>query len=142
MSTEPLADLLHGNVIHTYTQADAVADGTLVAVDSATAKEAGFAVPVLLTAEAWADSVSWDDSVDARKGGFTGQAVAGRLWDVLYMTRLSALSAGAASRVTVSLYRVPGSGRGLLPREVTLVAHIGPADDGSTCIVIMMPDQD
>lgn len=142
MSTETLADLFDGNVIHTYSQADAVIDGTLVAVDSATAKEAGFACPVLFTAEAWADSVAWDDGVDARKSEFTGQSVAGRLWDVLYMTRLSARSAADASRVSVSLHRVPASGRGVLPREVTLVAHIGPADDGSPCIVIMLPDQD
>jgi len=46
------------DLIHSYTRAEALADGTLIDV-SETAREAGFRVPVALTRAAWFDCVAW-----------------------------------------------------------------------------------
>ena len=67
-----------GPPIHVYTRAEAVADEVLVDVTE-TAREAGFTVPVALTANVWADVQRLPKSglQDAR----------GRLWDLLWMSR-------------------------------------------------------
>jgi hypothetical protein len=63
------------DLIHRYSRADALADGVLIDV-SAVAWEAGFKVPVALTAAAWTKCV-------AVPPGVACQDEAGRLWDVL-----------------------------------------------------------
>ena len=79
-SNEPSAESFFGNVISTYTRAQAIEDGVLVDVGS-TANEAGFKWPVALTSAAWADCVAWTDD-DSQKQVHQDQS--GRLWDVLY----------------------------------------------------------
>ena len=51
-------DAVFGEVIFSYTRAEAIADGVLVDV-SETARETGFTVPVALTRAVWADAVAW-----------------------------------------------------------------------------------
>lgn len=88
-----------GDPVHVDSTARTVADGVLVPAGPMAA-EAGLPGTVLLTAAAWADCVAWDEADTARTG--CPQDQAGRLWDVLWMTR-SAL-AGGSDRVR--LYRV------------------------------------
>lgn len=79
---------------------------------SATASEAGFRVPVALTRAAWADCVRWDDR-DSDAQAFRFQ-----------------------------LYRIPRGGKGLRPRLVDLVCHIGPGDNGEPVSTITLPGED
>ena len=67
------------NVIYAYTRAQAIADGVLVDV-SKLAREAGFKIPVAVTAGVWAECV-------AVPKGILCQDETGRLWDVLMMLR-------------------------------------------------------
>ncbi len=66
-----------GEPIHVYTRAQALADGVLIDVTE-TAREAGFRVPVALTAAVWADV---REIPVAQKGI---QDPEGRLWDLLH----------------------------------------------------------
>jgi hypothetical protein len=126
---------LFGPVIHRYTRAQALADGVLV--DAAPlAAEAGFTVPVALTAEAWAHTVTWDEANTA------AQDETGRLWDVLTMTRLAAGRATPGqTRVIVQLIRVPNRKNATRPTPVLLHAHIGPGDHGEPVLTIMRPHE-
>lgn len=126
-------------VIHRYTREQALADGVLIAVPEAVAREAGFGCPVALTAAAWADCVTWTADDAKRKPRYL-QDEAGRLWDVLWMSRFAARGS-KGGRADVRLYRIPRPGRGSR-REVALVAAIGPGDCGERVITIMCPGED
>ncbi|WP_342770176.1 DUF6573 family protein [Xylanimonas allomyrinae] len=116
---------LFGEVIHAYTRAQAIEDGVLVDATE-TAREAGFAVPVALTAAAWADAVAWNH------GG--GQDEAGRLWDVLFMAAMTVrgVTDPTTTRVPVRLLRVPNTARARRATLTTLHLHSGPATTAST----------
>jgi len=124
--------------IHGYTRAQALADGVLVDV-TATAREAGFRVPVALTAAAWGKAVAWSEEDSARQ---TPQDEAGRLWDVLWMAYIAARRASGGCRVPFELYIVPRDGAGTRPRLTTLDMVIGPGDEGEPVITIMNPNED
>lgn len=136
MQTNTMNEIF-GEVIHTYTRADAIKDGALVDV-SETAVEAGFRVPVALTRAAWADCVEWAEADSQRQIYQNGD---GRLWDVLWMAFLSARRA-AHQAFTFELSRVPRGGSGMRPRSTRLVCHIGPGDEGEPVITIMLPGED
>jgi hypothetical protein len=128
------------DVIHAYSRAQAIADGVLVAVPDAIAREAGFRYPVAMTAAAWSDCVEWTDADNRRKD--TLQDETGRLWDVLFMARLAIRRAGDTDRVPVRLVRVPREGRGIRPRPVKLVAVCGPGDDAEPVLTLMFDGED
>lgn len=143
-----------GEPIHTYTRAQAIADGVLVDVTDREAggREAGLPWPVAMTARAFADTVAWvegpEGNVEARKP-YAGQSEAGRLWDVLMVARAFALRRACAqaqqrgaAAVSFTVYRVPATGRGIMPRPTTLVLRLGLGDDGSPVVTITLPDED
>lgn len=120
-------------VIHSYTRAEAIADGVLVDV-SEMAREAGFKFPVALTRVVYAKYVEAPE-------GMTGQDQQGRLWDILNMLRFAAAQSRGESEILFKLYvRVQKGDR--RPRLVTLKSVCGPNDDASPCITVMMPDED
>jgi hypothetical protein len=123
----------NAEVIYSYSRAQAIDDGVLVDV-SAMAKEAGFRYAVALTAAAWADCVAWPEN---RRGA--GQSETGRLWDVLWMTKLAIKGAGG-DRVSVSVLRVPAHGG--RPTLAALQAMVGPGDAWEPVITIMLPGED
>lgn len=125
------------NLIYTYSRADAIADGTLVDV-SKMAREAGFRIPVAMTAAAWADCVAWSDTDSERQ---TSQDEAGRQWDVLWMASLAARRA-QGEHCPFQLYRVPRGGCATRPRLTTMHLHIGPGDAGEPVITIQLPHED
>lgn len=139
--TEPTLTELFGPVIHSYSRAQAIADGMLVDVTK-TAKEAGFRYPVALTRAAWCDCVEWPESAAKRKRGRTIQDEAGRLWDVLWMAYVSIKrSRKNGSRLVYGVRRVPVEGRGHVPRLRLLRLEIGPGDTPDPVITIFLADE-
>tara|TARA_R100001143_G_scaffold62126_1_gene64604 strand:+ start:536 stop:955 length:420 start_codon:yes stop_codon:yes gene_type:complete len=131
-------DHFFGTPIHVYTRSQAIEDGVLVDVTHA-AHGAGFRIPVAMTAAAWADCVAWDESDTQRQ---TQQDQAGRLWDVVWMAIQAARRAGATQRIAFRLHRIPRDGCSVRPKLTSLHLHIGPGDDPSPVITILMPDED
>jgi len=78
-----------GKVIFAYTRTQAIADGIQVEVTK-TAQEAGIKFPVFLTRAVFENYV-------AVPSGVTGQDEAGRLWDLVWMTRYAIMRAGAGA---------------------------------------------
>jgi hypothetical protein len=138
MRSLPLAE--PDEIIHAYTRAQALADGTLTAADAESAREAGFVVPVALTSAVWEGCVAWNDGDNERQ---VPQDERGRLWDILHMARAAIRRGGRDSdRVTFDLRRVPRDGCTRTARPVQLVCAIGPGDQGEPVITIMEPHED
>ena len=86
-----------GEVIYSYTRAQAVADGVQVEVTK-TAQEAGIKFPVFLTRTVY-------DAFVTVPEGVTGQDEAGRLWDIVWMLRFAIMrSHGHTDRLPIALY--------------------------------------
>ncbi|MCG7872651.1 MAG: hypothetical protein JAZ11_11175 [Candidatus Thiodiazotropha lotti] len=133
------AESIFGDVIYTYTRAQAIEDGVLVDAGSM-AQEAGFKWPVALTSAVWEDCVAWTDD-DSRKKPFQDQS--GRLWDVLYMaSHAIRTSKDSGDRMMFQLYRVPRDGHSTEAVLVTLKLIVGPGDAGEPVITILLPDED
>lgn len=126
-----------GEPIHRYSRAQAIADGFLVDVTEL-AREAGFRVPVALTAAAWADCVAWGEEDNRRQ---TYQDEQGRLWDVLWMAHLAARRS-TGDLLTFQMHRVPRGNHGSRPRLTTLKLCIGPGDSGEPVITVLMRNED
>lgn len=128
---EPIAGF---RLIHSYSRAQALADGALV--DASTlAREAGIRFPVALTAAAWGDAVGMTPAAER-----AGNDEVGRLWDVAWMLRVAIgrAPAGATSiRFAVAVVR-----DGAEPSRVDLVAHVGPGDHAEPVITVMLPGED
>ena len=123
-----------GPAVYTYTRAQAVADGGQVEVTEVAA-EAGIRFPVFLTRAVYDAFVTVPASV-------TGQDEAGRLWDIVWMTRFAIIRARpGCDRLPVALYVRNDDVRS---RLVKLVAVCGPLDmdDPQPAITLMMPDED
>jgi hypothetical protein len=123
-----------GPIVYSYTRAQAVADGVQVEVTK-TAQEAGIKLPMFLTRAVYDAYVTVPPDV-------TGQDEAGRLWDVVWMTRFAILRARpGVDRVPVALY-VRNNNRAA--KLVKLIATCGPLDidDPAPAITVMMVDED
>ena len=121
-------------IVYSYTRAQAVADGVQVEV-SKVAAEAGIKFPMFLTRAVYDAYVTVPPDV-------SGQDEAGRLWDVVWMTRFGILRARpGVDRVPVALY-VRNDNRAA--KLVKLVATCGPLDidDPKPAITVMLPDED
>ena len=127
-------------VVHTYTRAEALADGVLVDA-STVAREAGFKVPVAITQAAWSDCVAWSEADSKRQ---THQDESGRLWDVLWMAFVAVRRSPSSKGPLLSyqLYRVPCGGKAQEAKLTTLELHIGPGDAGEPVITIGLPGED
>jgi len=117
---------LFGDIISSYSRAQAIEDGILVDVTE-TAKEAGIKYPVALTRAVFERCV-------ALSKWYRGlEDVQGRLWDVLSMFRFAArMNGGDTLRYSLMVSR----------RKVLLKAVIGPGDTPEPVITIMLPDED
>lgn len=138
MHDDLLKDDPFGELIYGFSRAQALEDGVLIDV-SDTAQEAGFKVPVAMTAAAWHQTVEWTDADSRRQ---TPQDEAGRLWDVVWMAYLAARRASGSCRVQFQLLVVPRGGVARRPRLMALVMQIGAGDDGEPVITLMLPHED
>ena len=142
MSGDTLADFF-GDVIHSYTRADAIRDGVLVELPAEICREAGIVVPVAVTAGVW-DLVAPDNL-----GEMPCQSVDGRLWDLLWMFTCTARASKGQHRSTIHFKCVflttrPAAGGVVLTEHqtATLRAACGPGDDNEPVITIMLPGED
>ncbi len=123
-----------GAVIYTYSRSQAVADGVQVDVTKV-AQEAGIQFPMFLTRAVFDQYVAVPPDV-------TGQDEAGRLHDVVWMTRFAILRARpGVDRLPVALY-VRNDNR--TARLVKLIATCGPLDldDPQPAITVMLVGED
>ena len=127
---------IFGEVISSYSRAQAIGDGCLVDV-SAVAKEAGIKFPVALTRAVFEDCVAWS-AEDSKRQAYQDES--GRLWDVIWMLRCAIKNGG--SEIKYSLYRIPKGGTGRKARLVTLKAICGPGDNAEPVITIMQLNED
>lgn len=138
-TTVSTANDLFGELIHSYSRAEAIEDGDLLDVTKE-AQETGFRYPVALTSAAFAHAVAMTDA--AKRAGNDPR---GRLHDVLYMllyamkTRTPTRTADGGQELLYNLYVVQKSTR---PTRTTLKAHIGPGDNLEPVITIMLPSED
>ena len=139
-SNEQSAESFFGDIISTYTRAQAIEDGVLIDVSSI-AKESGFNEwPVSMTAGAWADCVAWSDT-DCQTQVYQDQS--GRLYDVIFMAfQAICLSREVGDRLLFRLYRVPRDGRSTEAELTTLKLIVGPGDSGEPVITILLIDED
>jgi hypothetical protein len=121
-------------LIHAYTRSQAIADGFQIEATKI-AHEAGITFPFFLTRAVY-------DNYVAVPPGVTGQDEAGRLWDIVWMTRFAIRKARPDThRLPVALYVRNDNERA---RLIKLIAVCGPLDidDPQPAITVMMPDED
>jgi hypothetical protein len=121
-----------GEVISSYSRAQAIEDGVLVDV-SATAKEAGIKFPVVVTRGVWESYVAVPEGCEGI------QNEAGRLWDIVWMLRHAIRNSPKGSELTYQLSVVT---RPEHQELVTLRSVCGPGDDAEPVITVMLPDED
>ena len=123
-----------GEIIYTYTRAQAVADGVQVNVTK-TAQEAGIKFPMFLTRAVFDNYVAVPPDV-------TGQDEAGRLWDLVWMARFAILrSHGHTDRLPVALYVRNDNHRAKLVKLIAVCSALD-IDDPQPALTLMLPDED
>jgi len=140
-SIDSLSDIF-GEVIHSYTRAQAIDDGVLVDV-SEMAREAGFKFPVAVTQQLYAEVITPDP-----RSAEEGQSIEGRLWDALHMLHMAIK--GVLPTKTI---QGPGPGQTTLyqcyfimkrrqRKLLTLKAVCGPSDNMEPTITLMGQHED
>ena len=138
IKTDPVTELF-GEVISTYSRAQAIEDGVLVDVGEM-AIEAGFRILVALTSAAWSDCVVWSDA-DSERQVYQDQS--GRLFDVLYMAHHAIRSSrSGGDRLTFELYRVLRDGKSTKAAITTLKLIVSPGDQGEPVVTILLSEED
>lgn len=123
-----------GNVIFSYTRAQALADGVLVDVTEL-AKEAGFSIPVAITAAVNAE-VFTPTEEDAER---YGQSPEGRLWDMFNVLRFGIRTCDPGTDILLFTVLIMQDGS---LDEVQLKAIVGPGDNAEPVMTIMYPYED
>lgn len=132
------------DLVYAYTRKQAIEDGVLINLEMA--NEAGWKVPVAITAQAYAEAIQWDEEDTKYTGKI--QDTKGRTWDCLYMAFMGAKlhirrqergDDVDPSRFTFRLYRVPRIG-GSAILELDCMVH--PGDEGECVATIMLPWED
>ena len=129
---------LFGEVIYSYTRAQAIEDGGLVDV-SDMAKQSGFKIPVAVTRAVWDQYIEWTDEDDDKQ---TIQDQSGRLWDVLWMLYVACKRNKNESYTFYGLHVIPRDGSSKSPTLVKLKSVICGGDEGEPVITIMLPNED
>jgi len=123
-------DPIFGEVIYSYTRAQAIEDGVLVDVTQM-AKQAGFTCSTVVTESLWA-------TINEIPSNFAWESVNGRLWDVLWMARTAAGMKHNRGQQRIK-YLLRLNTRPLDPAHdqmVELVLDVGPGDQGEIVITI------
>jgi hypothetical protein len=135
---------LFGPVIHSYTRAEAIADGTLIDLGAFSFREnltilqeSGIKFPTAITRAAYNRAVQ-EDGRDLPPC----QDLSGRMWDLCYMLRLAARGGGSEIRFKLCVWNWVGSTDRTRHETITLKAVCGPGDTAEPVITIMLPEED
>lgn len=121
---------IFGEVIYSYTRAQALEDGELVDV-SETAREAGFKFPFAVSRALW-------DVIVSIPSHTPEQDWQGRLWDCLWMAKDAIRRAKpGTSRAVFQLILTRQGTRG---KYQTLVIDLGAGDDGGPVFTLGFPE--
>ncbi len=124
---------LFGSIVHSYTRADAIADGVLVDLTAAYPEECRlYRYPVACTAAVW----SLVDQAVTNRRHFNDEA--GVVWDILYMPQKGIIARPDAQTVLFQVV-ITGSGK---KKIHTMKAVCGPGDNLEPVISIMLPSED
>ena len=138
-STTAPIEYFFGNVISTYTRAQAIEDGVLIEPGEI-AKEVGLVWPIAVTAGVWADCVVWTEA-DSDSQVYQDQS--GRLWDVMYMASHAIRTCKQRTNaLSFQIYRVPRDGHATESELATLKLIVGPGDAGEPVITMLLPHED
>jgi hypothetical protein len=144
----------NAEVISRYTRKQAIEDGILVDLSTGETKrlvgEAGIKYPVAMTATSWNATVGlggkWVADPENEGGEVmelpVGQDAIGRTWDVLWMLKcaVTGLLGREAKHLDATTLVYPVRvWDGKRTRKVMLKSACGPNDDGSPCIIVMLP---
>jgi hypothetical protein len=123
------SESLFGEVIFSYTRAQAIADRALIDV-TPTAAEAGFRFPTVVAGGLMG-------AIETIPPQYLHEDVQGRLWDVLWLASLSARRAKpGCSRIAFEvILHIEGSTK----NYQTLILDIGPGDTPEPVITIGFP---
>jgi hypothetical protein len=119
------------DLIHSYTRAEALADGQLVDV-SENARKVGITFPVAVTAAVYGLCIE----VPPRRKGL--EDVGGRTHDIVWMLRCAIARTRGSRRVDFTVSRSTRAGR----RNVRLKALCEPGDAGEPVITVLLPEED
>jgi hypothetical protein len=127
-----------GPPVHVYTRREALDDGVLIDVTDL-AKQAGFKVPVAITAAV--EILVNPTQLEAEDWG---QSRTRRLWDVLWMARFYAKQNLESSeyRFQVIFQFAGRAGHRAGQRTLSLKCNIGPGDEGEPVITILTLEED
>jgi hypothetical protein len=141
---------LFGELIYSYSRAQAIEDGVLVDLNDPSftfrpglniCAEAGIKYPVAMTIAAYSTTVSEPGTPLP-----PGQDISGRLWDVLTMFKVAAKQGGEEIHFPVSVVNwvsVDGERINRTKREtVILKAICGPGDSAEPVITVLLSDED
>lgn len=145
-----------GPVIYAYTRQQAIEDGELVQLSGdgyegddwvpKMVAEAGIVIPLAMTSAAWHEFVT--PLPESSEQLAPCQDVKGRLWDVLWMTRLACQRSivGESESVGVALMvrgniRKGSRSNGRVRRRV-LKCVVGPGDNAEPVMTLMLPGED
>jgi len=124
-----------GNLIYSYTRAQAIEDGVLIDITDE-AKTHGFKVHTVVTDNLYHRYVEVPDGLDRS----FGQSCAGRLHNLLTLAMFAARASKGTDRVYFKVDFLMEPGR---TETVQVIAHIGPGDDGVIPVLtIMLPEDD
>lgn len=126
---------IFGEVVHTYSRAQAIADGWLVEADPELTERLDYLVPIVYTRAVYEDCVAWA----ADDGPLQDQE--GREWDLLFALRMWAMSAPDADWITLPLMRIPKGSRDARVEQVQLLASFGPGDSEEPVLTVMFPSE-
>lgn len=121
-------------VIYSYTREQAIADGILVDLTKE-AQEAGFKIPVALSAGLYHEYVKPPEALEAQS-----QSISGRLHDVFMMLRFAAKDRWDGSRVEFEVLFQMDEGPSF--EKVQCVAAVEGDSNGNPCLTIFRPEDD
>ena len=128
-------DKTFGNLIYSYTRAQAIEDGVLIDI-TADAQVHGFKVHTVVTDNLYHQYIEVPTGLDRS----FGQSSAGRLHDLLTLAMFAARASKGTDRVYFKVDFLMEPGR---TETVQVIAHIGPGDDGVIPVLtIMLPEDD
>ena len=127
-------DKAFGNLIYSYTRAQAIEDGVLIDI-TADAQAHGFKVHTVVTDNLYHQYVEVPRGLDR----CFGQSSAGRLHDLLTLAMFAARASKGTDRVYFKISFLMEPGRS---EEANIIAHIGPDDNAEPVLTIMLPEDD